>query len=222
MNPPNPTTIFIVDDHPFVCQGIRKLLETIPSTLIVGEAATEAEAEREIRQLTPDIVLCDISLREGSGINLIHTLHRDLPDVKIIVITMHTDIGYFIALFQNGISGYLFKSDSPDEFTKTISEVEQGRTYFGAGIRSKLGEFSMPAPSHRLDSKLASLNPQEIRVLTLLAIGFHLKQIAELINRSPRTIEDYKGSMSKKLGIHSISELMIFALKAGLVRTEDL
>jgi len=212
--------VLLVDDHPIVRRGIAACLTKNPDLHLVGEAADGAEALRKARELTPDVILMDIDLPNMSGLTVTQTLRKELPQVKVVILSMHRQSDYVLRILQSGALGYVLKEAPTEELMQAIQTVHNGQTYFSSEIaRVALTQFVRgpgegPSPMN--------LTNREREVLIFIAEGLSNKEIAVKLNLGVRTVETHRERIMRKLNIHSIAGLTRFAIAKGLVSINDI
>ncbi|MFI5253090.1 MAG: response regulator [Bacteroidota bacterium] len=221
MKQPGVTKIFMVDDHPIILFGVGEQLNMSGFCKIVGEAGNNREAEAQIKRLNPDLVIVDISLGKDSGIDLIMVLRRDLPKLKILVYTMHDNIEYVVSLLKLGISGYVLKTDPPEELLLAIKSARDGVMHLSQKITDSLRFKKSFEAKNEFNNNLHTLTGRELETLKHIATGCRNKQIAELMNCSIRTIEGYRESLMEKLDIYTVAELTILAVKEHIIDMDN-
>jgi len=211
--------ILLVDDHPIVRKGLNSCLERQQQFLIVGEATNGVEAVAKAKELRPDVVLLDLDLPQMSGLVVADVLRKEVPNTKVLVLTMHQRAEYLPRILQSGARGYLLKEASPEELVKAIETVHAGECYFSPEIaRVALNQFlhgSGDGPN------LAELTNREREVLILIAEGLSNKEIAMNLDVGVRTVETHRERIMRKLAIHSVAGLTRFALAKGLITLRD-
>lgn len=209
--------VLLVDDHMLVRQGTREALRAAMDIAIVAEAAQGAEALRLAHELRPDVVLLDIKLPDISGIDVARTLHEDLPDTKIVILTGYHYEQYVRALFAIGVQGYLLKSDPGLELIAAIRAVQRGEQVLSAEIARTLA-------SRTLRSGVAAtptLSEREHAVLTLLARGRRNKEIARTLGIETSTVETYISNAMIKLDVPTRIEAIIAAIQRGAITPDE-
>ena len=207
--------LLLADDHPVVRRGLVSCLERSPNLEVVGEAADGQEALRKARALVPDVLLTDIDMPFLTGLAVAETLRKELPKIKVLMLSSHTNPEFVLRCVQAGASGYVLKQASPDEFVQAIETVNAGEPFFSpdlarAAINTMVqGNAQGPGP--------AGLAPREREVLTHIAEGLCNKEIAFRLNIGIRTVETHRERMMRKLNIHSIAGLTRFAVAKGLI-----
>ncbi|MBX3300621.1 MAG: response regulator transcription factor [Nitrospira sp.] len=205
--------IVIADDHPLVVESVTQLLE--PTFAVVGTARTGHEVIEAATTLHPDIVFLDANMPEMGGFDAAKTLKRVLPLVRIIFVTMRTDAVAVSEAFRAGATGYVLKQDAAEELLAAVHSVLLNRRYVSAQLSLEIRDV-IEADWSRPEGYTAHLTERQRQILVLLANGGHTKQIAEELHISMKTVEFHKANLARKLGVHTTSELIRFALAAGL------
>jgi two-component system response regulator NreC len=212
--------ILIADDHAIVRAGIRSLLEGEPGFEVVGEAARGDEAIEKAMQLNPELVLMDIAMPEMSGIEATTRLKEMLPDIQVLVLTMHEDEEFFFAVLRAGASGYILKHAQPQELLEAIHLVSEGKVFFSPAVSKAFIEGYMAIASEEEEEKFSSLSAREKEVLQLVAAGRSNREIAEALFLSIRTVEKHRQAMMRKLDLASREDLTRYAIRKGLMEPE--
>nr|WP_100764813.1 response regulator transcription factor [Leptospira ellisii]PJZ93682.1 DNA-binding response regulator [Leptospira ellisii] len=198
------TSIFLVDDHPVVRNGLSAEIEVEPDFLLAGSVASVKEAIRKLGFVKADLLVCDISLQEENGIQELETIKQKFPEIKIVFLTMHRDWTYLQKAFALGADGYLLKSQSMQEILSALREVADGGKVFPEEIKN----FRPPADLRReLGNVVDLLTKREKEILLLLSLGKLNREIAEELDLSVRTVETHRASVFKKLKIENVIEL---------------
>ena len=197
-----------------VLAGLRKILE--PEYDLVGTAGDGRELLELAASLKPDVVVVDISMPLLNGLDAVRQLKKTDSSVKVVFLTMHADVDFATEAFRAGASGYLLKHSAVEELPKAINEALQGRVYItplvAKGVLSSLMDSPAPTPSQGVD-----LTSRQREVLQLVAEGRTIKEIAGILNVSPRTVEFHKTNLVKVLGVRTTAELTRYAVKRGIV-----
>jgi two-component system, NarL family, response regulator NreC len=209
------TRILISDDHPLLRSGLRVLLAADPGLEVVGEAGTGEETLRLAEELSPDVVLLDISMPGESGIETVRRLKAKLPALKVLFLTMHEEEGMLLEALGAGGDGYLIKRADEQEIVQAIRVVQRGDVYVHPAMTRAL--LSQAETTERPPEPIEPLSRREIDVLRLLARGNTNRQIAELLALSIRTIESHRANLMGKLGLSSRVELVTYAEEHGLL-----
>ena len=211
--------VLIVDDHPVVRKGLQTCLSRQDRIKIVGEASDGDEALRKARQLGPDIVLMDISMPGMNGLAVTELLRKEVPSVKVLILSMHNNREYIFRIIQAGAHGYVSKGAAPEELVRAIESVCEGEPFFSPEVaRAALTQFVSGAGKKE---PFAQLTQREREVLALIADGQSNKEIASQLGIGVRTIETHRERIMRKLGIHTIAGLTRFAIMSGVVSLDE-
>lgn len=213
---PAPIRVLLVDDHPVVRRGIRAWLQRNPSIEVVGEAADGIEALDLCRTLHPDVVLTDLDMPRMDGLALTEAIRRELPDVKVLILSMHANTDYILRILQAGAQGYVSKEADPGMLVQAVEAVSRGESFFSADVaRVVLNQLVLAeqAPS----TQTPELTPRERQVLIGIAEGLTNKEIANRLGVSIRTVETHREHLMEKLGINTVAGLTRYAVARGLV-----
>jgi len=206
--------VIIIDDHGVLRAGLRALLNSEADMQVVGEAAGSVEAMQIVLEKKPDVVLMDISLQGENGIEITKTLTEHLPNLRVLILTIHEDESLLKAAIQSGASGYILKRAVESELINAIRVVANGDFYIHpAMIRSLFGSRE----NHVVKDIAATLTEREVEVLKLIAQGNTNRQIAELLKVSIRTVESHRANLMAKLNLRSRVELVRYAASHGLL-----
>ena len=205
---PEPVHIMLVDDHPLVRDGLRARLEAVAHFRVVAEADSGAEALALAGSTRIDLVLMDITMRDGSGIEATARLYANYPDIAVLILSMHDKLEYVTQAMQAGARGYVLKDAPGKDIVLAIDTVMAGGIYYSAAVARQLAR---PAAQ---DNQLTS---REQEVLHHIANGESNKQIAKALDLSVRTVETHRLNIKRKLGIEGQAELIKFAIQHGRV-----
>ncbi len=212
--------IVLADDHQIVRQGIRTLLATEPDMDVVGEADNGRAILRLVQQLSPVVVIMDISMPELNGIEATRQIMHDAPGVKVIALSMHSDSFFVLNMLRAGASGYLLKDCAVDELVKAIRTVVAHKTYLSPGVSDIVVKDLVGGCSMTEGSAFSVLSPREREVLQLMAEGKNTNNIAETLCVSAKTIETHRKQIMTKLGINNVAALTKYAVRQGLTSLE--
>ncbi len=208
------TTVLLADDHTIVAEGIASLLE--PEYDLVGRVHNGRELLRVAEELSPDVIVSDISMPLLNGIDALRQLRQRDPACRVVFLTVHADVSYVAEAFRAGAAGYVLKQSAAEELRLAIRTVMEGHIYLTPLIpRDRLDDLLRADAAD--DALGVGLTPREREVLQLLAEGRAVKEIASILTISPRTVEFHKYNLMEKLGLHSTAELTQFAIKHGIV-----
>lgn len=211
------TKILIVDDHDLVRTGLKNILADAADLELVGEAATGEEAIRFARQLKPDVILMDVGLPGLSGLETTERILKAQSDIKVIVLTAHSEPPLPTRLLDIGATGYLTKACDARELINAVRAVARGERYIGADIAQQLAISLLPGTPQ---SPFQELTARELEIALMLTQGMKMQSIAEVINVSPKTVATYKYRIYDKVSVSSEVELLRLALRYGLVSAE--
>jgi len=212
--------VLLADDHPIVRKGIASLLSQCPHLELVGEASNGQEAVRRAKELLPDIVLSDLEMPQLSGLGVTEALQKDLPQIKVLILSMYSNTDFVLRIMQAGAKGYILKGAPPEELIRAIETVAAGESYFSPDVaRVALNQYvrgsGVPKPGVR------QLTPRERQVLTEIARGFTNKEIGIHLGVGVRTIETHRERIMRKLEIRGVASLTRYAIAHGLVMVRE-
>lgn len=197
------TSVLVVDDHPVVRDGLCFLLDSQPDFRVVGEVASAEEVFGAVERLVPDVLLLDLNLQGRDHVDLVQQLSERFPDVRILVLSMHSEEVYACRLLQLGADGYVMKQEEPTVFLRALRQVAEGGTYLSDAVieqRELSGD-----PNIRLTTR-------ELDVLRLIAQGLETGEIAGRLGMRFKTVEAHRRNMREKLGLSSPVELVRYAV----------
>jgi len=214
--------VVLVEDHIVVRQGLKALFADEPDVEIVGEADDGRAALKIVSELRPDVVLMDISMPSLNGIEATRQIRQSHPDIKVVVLSMHSDEEYVFQVLRAGASGYVLKqADSSEVFTAIRAALAGGSFLSPAISRVVIDDYVRRAEARGQGSNLDLLTSREREVLQLLAEGLSNRQIAEQLNISVKTVETHRSNMMSKLGLSSKTELVKYAFRKGWASLES-
>ena len=206
--------LLLVDDHPVVRKGINSCLARHEHLQIVGEAADGVEALKKARELMPDIVLMDIDMPQKDGLEVTELLRKELPKIKVLILSMHSNTEYVMRIIQSGASGYMLKEAPTEELVRAIDIINTGEAFFSPEVaRAALNKYVRGGA----DDPAAQLTNREREVLVQIAEGLSNKEIANKLGVGVRTVETHRERIMRKLNIHSVAGLTKFAISKGLI-----
>jgi DNA-binding NarL/FixJ family response regulator len=204
------TRILIVDDHPIVRLGIRQMLAAEPDLEVCGEAESPVAAHQLIKSTRPDLAIVDLSLAEGTGLDLIRSLRDSLPTLPVLVLSMHDEVLFAERVLRAGARGYIMKREAITGLVGAVREVLAGRIHvseaMAQSVLERLGHEATPA-----DNPLAALTDRELEVFDLIGRGQGTGTIAEQLGVSIKTIETYRSNIKTKLNLKDATDLIRFA-----------
>jgi len=215
--------LLICDDHAVVRSGLRMLLDGKHGIEVVGEASEGDEAIGQARVLLPDVVLMDLSMPHGKdGLTATTDLKKELPDMAVLILTMHDDDEYLFRAIQIGASGYILKNAPHEELVSAIQTVASGNAYlYPTATKRLMSEYLQQMKNGGEPAgPYESLSEREKEILGWIAKGYSNKEIADSLVISVKTVETHKSNLMEKLGLRTRPELIRFALKKGLLNFE--
>lgn len=217
----NPIRVVLADDHVFVRDGIKSLLENEANITVVGEATDGLEALKMVEIHQPDLLILDIRMPNMTGIEVVETLRNQNNQVKIVMLSMHESEEYVLKSIKAGADGYLLKGSSKEEFLKALNTVSDQGKYFSGDISSILiGQLTNPTPSSEVKlvvNEEMLITKREKEILSLLLTGKGNKEIAEVLDISKRTAEVHRFNLMKKLKVKNLIELSNKATEYSLL-----
>ncbi len=212
--------IAVVDDHPLFREGLKVLIGRSSEFVVVGEAGNAEDAFDLARQTLPDIMLVDISMPGKSGIQIIRDLGKIMPAMRFIVVSMYTNVDYVVEALQAGASGYIVKDSASDSLLHGLTAVANGEMYLDSALSGKVIDRLLMDHDEEdglSDDPYQSLTAREQEVMRFLADGLATKQVAERLNISPKTVENHRANLMKKLNLSSSIELVRYSARLGLI-----
>jgi DNA-binding NarL/FixJ family response regulator len=212
--------VVLADDHAVVRAGIRAgiraMLEALGGIEIVGQASNGREALALVEQHLPDVLLSDISMPEMNGLETTTRVVKEFPNVRVIILSMHTSEEYVWQALKAGATGYLLKDVEPSELDLAIKAVLDGTTYLTPSVSKDVVETYMQRMGSDANVKDV-LTPRQREILQLIAEGKALKEIARLLNLSVKTVESHRTLLMNRLDIHDTASLVRYAMRRGMI-----
>ena len=204
--------ILIAEDHQTVREGVKLLANAQPDMEVIGEADNGEVAITEASRLDPDIIIMDISMPHVNGLRATKRIRSISPNIKILILTRHTDDGYLQQLIAAGANGYVLKQSAPSELINAIRAVADGKAYMDPALTNRvMGGYATRSASLRGENK-QQLTDRESEVLRLIALGYSNKEIGANLDLSVKTIEAHKANAMRKLGISSRIDIVRYAI----------
>ena len=216
--------IFIVEDHQLFREGLKAMLARNPAYEVIGESSDGREAIRSLQKIKPDLVLLDLTMPIINGYSVLQEIRRAFGNkIKVLVLSIHNSDQYVLQAFEQGADGYCVKDSSFDEFRLAVQSVLDGKRYISPGIADQV-LVGYIQHGRRLKSRSTwdSITTREKEVLKLIGEGFPNKQIASVLNISPKTVEKHRSSLMNKLDMHNAAALAAYAVKKGLITTGEI
>lgn len=210
--------ILLADDHGVVRQGLRFILERQTDMEVVGEAGTGREALKLTEELNPDIVIMDIAMPQLNGIEATAQIVKRSPLTGVIILSMHSDEGYLVRALSAGARGYLLKDSAEIDLVRAVQAVASKKPFFSPAIAQTLLEEYMGYLQQKgLQDSYDLLTEREKEILQLLAEGKSNKEVAEILNLSPYTVETHRTHLMQKLNLHNTAEIVLYAVRKKLI-----
>ncbi|HEY3937000.1 MAG TPA: response regulator transcription factor [Bryobacteraceae bacterium] len=211
--------IVLADDHTIVRNGLRVLLERQPDFAVVGEAGNGREAIEVTDRETPDVVVMDIGMPLLNGIEATKRITADHPRTAVLILSMHSDEGYLLKVLKAGARGYLLKDSAEFDLIQAIRAVCAGKAFFSPAVSKVLADDYLRQIRQRgVEDPYELLTTRERELLQLVAELKSTKDIANLLGLSPHTVDTHRGNIMQKLNVHSIPELIVYAVRKGIIR----
>jgi DNA-binding NarL/FixJ family response regulator len=199
-------------------RGLRLLLESQPEFSVVAEAADGRQAVEQAEVTQPDVAVVDIAMPNLSGIEAAQRINATLPQIAIVILSMHSDEGYVLRALKAGAKGYLLKDSAEGDLIEAIKAVHQGRTFFSTEITKMLvADYVHEIRTRGAGDSYDLLTSREREILQLLAERKSNKEIAASLNLSPYTVETHRRNLQEKLNLHSLAELILYAVRKGVI-----
>lgn len=206
--------VFIVDDHAIVREGLKQILADTTDLVVAGDADTGHEAIKLAREDGYDVLLLDISMPDRSGIEILKQIKKEVPDIIVLILSMHREDQYAIRSLKAGAAGYLNKQSAPDELVGAIRSVVAGRKYISVDLAQALAD--QVSGNHQV-SPHETLSDREYQTLTMIASGLCVSDIGKELNLSVKTVSMYRARLLQKMKLKNNAELMHYAMKNKLV-----
>ena len=214
-------TVLLADDHPLIRRGLRNLIATEPGFSVIGEAEDGLQAVQLAESLQPGIMIVDLMMPNLNGLEVLRQVSRRSPRTRLIVLSMQSAEPYVVETFRSGAIAYVLKDSAPDELINAIHLAIINVRYLSPKLPERLLDIiTKPMEQAKLDL-YETLTDREREVFQMAAEGKTAPEIARLLVISPRTVELHRGRMMKKLGFHSQTELVRYAIKRGILPMED-
>ncbi len=218
---PSPSIrVVLVDDHALVRQGFRRILEDDPDLTVVGEASNGTDAIALVKKTDPDVVVMDMAMPEMSGLHATMEIIKQRPGTKVLILSMYSDEQYVRNALDAGAKGYILKSAIENDLTRAVKAVATGEQYLAPELSSVLIRAIQTGSFEKASDPYDRLTQREKQVLQLIAHGKSNKEIAVMLDLSVNTVAVHRANLMSALGVHKTAELVLFAVKKGLVLPE--
>jgi len=210
-------SILLVDDHPVVREGYRRLLERQPGYTVCAEATDADSAYRAYCEHQPDVVVMDMLLPGASGLDALRHIRQRDADARVLVVTMHSGASMALKAMEAGAWGYVTKSSGPKELVRAVAAVADGQQALCDDTSQAIAEQRLADPLALLEA----LGPREVEILRMVASGQTSEAIADALNLSEKTVKNYHYAIKSKTGARTDAQLVWFALSVGVIRVDD-
>ena len=211
--------ILLADDHTVVRQGLRKVLEERSDWVVVAEAGNGRDAVKHAEELKPDIAILDVAMPLLNGIEATRQIVKRAPATRVLVLTMHSDEAYVNQILKAGASGYLLKDSADVDLIEAVSAVSQGKSFFSPAVaRLMLDDYVRQLADKGVSDRYEMLSEREREIFQLIAEGKANKEIAHILSISPSTVETHRARIMEKLDLHSAAEIVLYAVRRGVIR----
>jgi DNA-binding NarL/FixJ family response regulator len=210
--------VIVADDHTIIRSGLRALLDREPDIEVVAEAPDGRQAVQRAQELLPDVVLLDIAMPNLNGIEAARQIAAKHERMGMIILSMHSDESYVLKALKAGARGYLLKDSSESDVVNAVRAVSSGKAYFSPEISRMMADDYLRQMQQRgVEDSYELLTSREREILQMLAEGKSNKDVANLLNLSLHTVETHRSNILQKLNLHSIPELILYAVRKGIV-----
>ncbi|HLY04111.1 MAG TPA: response regulator transcription factor [Rhizomicrobium sp.] len=207
------STVFLVDDHPLVREWLTNLINQLADLRVCGEAAGADQAFDGMRKASPDIAIVDLALAEGSGLALVKKITTELPQIAVVVLSMHDERYYAERAFRAGARGYVMKGESTSSIAAAIRDVLSGKLYVSPRMQTVFSKRFGEDDLQSLHAPVKKLSDRELEVFRLLGQGYETRRVAQSLNVSIKTVQAYCARIKEKLQLANASELLREAIR---------
>jgi DNA-binding NarL/FixJ family response regulator len=204
--------VLLVDDHPIVLKGLRRLIENEADLEVCAEAEGVREARAAIRRHQPDLAVVDISLKDGDGLELVKDLRAQYPALPVLVLSMHDESVYAERMLAAGANGYIMKQAASEQFMEALRKVLAGGIYVSDTIEARLARGTVRGEVPASQDPIGQLSNRELQILRMIGRGLSTRQVADTLNLSIKTIEAHRQRIKHKLGLKTGAQLVNFAV----------
>ena len=209
----DPISVFLVEDHPAILEAVTGRVNEAPDVEVCGTTGSTMEAFRRIEKHRPDVVVVDISLEDGHGLDLIQNVQAQHPEIQIIVFSMYDESIYAERALQAGATGYLMKDEPLEELMGGIRAVSEGEVYLSDRMSSRVLNKAVRGEEAEAGPPIDELTDRELAVFQMLGAGYNLDEIQDRLNIARKTVEAYRRRAKEKLGFDSVAEVLQYAVK---------
>ena len=204
--------VLIVDDHPIVRQGLRRVMENEDDLVVCGEAESARDARTAIKELHPDVVIADISLKQGDGIELVRDVRAHHPTLPILVLSMHDETIYAERMLSAGANGYIMKQAASDQFLASVRRVLDGGIYVSEAVGTNMIQKFAAGGAYISANPIDRLSNRELQILHMIGKGMSTRETAQSLNLSIKTIESHRQRIKRKLNLATGTQLVQYAV----------
>lgn len=210
--------IALADDHAVMRTGLRLVLERQADFSVIGEASDGREAVALVQKEAPDVLVMDIGMPNLNGIEAARQVAAAAPQVSVVILSMHSDEAYVLRALKAGARGYLLKESAESDLIAAIRAVHAGKAFFSPAVsRMLVQDYVRQLQDREIEDSYELLTTREREILQLIAEGKSNKEIAAILNLSLYTIETHRGNLMEKLGLHTVPELILYAVRKGVI-----
>jgi len=204
--------VLIVDDHPIVRQGLRRVMENEEDLTVCGEAETARDARAAIKEFNPDVVIADISLKQGDGIELVRDVRAHYPQLPILVLSMHDETIYAERMLSAGANGYIMKQAASEQFLISLRRVLDGGIYVSEAVGNNMIEKFAAGGTYISANPIDRLSNRELQILHMIGKGMSTRETAHSLNLSIKTVESHRQRIKRKLNLTTGTQLVQYAV----------
>src|SRR5271170_3633318 len=204
--------VLIVDDHPIVRQGLRRVMENEEDLTVCGEAETARDARAAIKELSPGVVIADISLKQGDGIELVRDVRAHYPQLPILVLSMHDETIYAERMLSAGANGYIMKVAAGEQFLISLRRVLDGGVYVSEAVGNNMIQKFAAGGAYISANPVDRLSNRELQILHMIGKGMSTRETAQSLNLSIKTVESHRQRIKRKLNLHTGTQLVQYAV----------
>ena len=214
-------TLLLADDHAVVRLGLQRLVENEPDFRVVSEVADGLQVLPEVERLHPDVLLLDLVMPGLSGLEVLRQVRKRCPKTRVVILSMHANEAYVLEALRNGAAAYVLKGSNGSEVLEAVRAVVAGRRYLSPPLSELAIQTYLEKAEEAAPTAYDALTTREREVLQLSAEGYNNSQIAARLFISRRTVETHRANVFRKLGLHTQTDLVRYALRRGIIRLEE-
>jgi DNA-binding NarL/FixJ family response regulator len=212
------TRVLLADDHKLIRAGLRLVIEQTPELVVVGEADDGRQAVALAQSLKPDVAVLDIGMPHLNGIEATRQIHDSVPDVSLVILSMHSDESYVLRAFKAGAQGYVLKDSAEADLRHAIRAVVEGKSFFSPEVsKALLDDYVRKLQRTGVEDSYDLMSSREREILQLVAEGRSSKEIAHVLNLSVYTVDTHRSNIMQKLNLKGLPELILYAVRKGII-----